>query len=104
MARALSYLARARGPQFLVGFSWKRLSPEDLLAALAIGWRVKLIKLTWGLARIFAAAGFSVFLTGFCFIHSLKISQISSTGALVLTAVGEVCEIETLYPAFNIAE
>ena len=28
----------------------------------------------------------------------------SSTGALVLTAVGEVWEIETLYPAFNIAE
>lgn len=97
-------MARARGPQFLVGFSWKRVSPEDLLAAFAIGWRVKLIELIWGLPNIFAAAVFSVFFTGFFLIHSLKMSQISSTGALVLTAVGEVCEIETWYPAFNIAE
>lgn len=35
------YLARAKGPQFLVGFSWKRVKPEALLAAFANGWRVK---------------------------------------------------------------
>lgn len=100
----VTYLARARGPQFLVGFSWKRVSPEALLAALAKGCLIKLITLACGLAKIFIAAGFSLFFIGFLLIHSLKISQMSSTGALVLTAVGDVCDIDTLNPAFRIAE
>lgn len=37
------YLARARGPQLRVGFSWKRDRPEALLAGLAASLRVKSI-------------------------------------------------------------
>jgi hypothetical protein len=99
-----NYLARAKGPQFRVGFSWKRVRPDDLLAAFANGFLVKLTEWEDGACKIFEAAKFSVFFIGFFLIHSLKISQIISAGAFVFTAVGQVWEMETWYPEFSIAE